>query len=212
MNKLKAIVTGIALAAVGILLVSTGEGFLIAFGIVLFIFAFFAIYGGITISEQELKKEVQREEKKKIESKWKYENNYFYFNDKKLHVSDVRFVSVEVALLKWETSYLNISCENGNKYRLPVPPKRLDEAIKLQTIFALDKVSCKNSNKEYDPKKAAEDRNKMVDFLTTDPALNPKKKEASVVGRAIVGGIIAGEVGATVGALSAIDENNKNKE
>ncbi|MBP3633071.1 MAG: hypothetical protein J6J43_00665 [Oscillospiraceae bacterium] len=36
-------------------------------------------------------------------------------------------------------------------------------------------------------------------------------KDASVVGRAVVGGIIAGPAGAVVGALSAIDKNNKRK-
>ena len=34
-------------------------------------------------------------------------------------------------------------------------------------------------------------------------------KDASVVGRAVVGGVIAGGAGAVVGALSAVDENNR---
>lgn len=37
------------------------------------------------------------------------------------------------------------------------------------------------------------------------------KGEASVVGRAIVGGVIAGGPGAIVGALSAVDKNNRKK-
>lgn len=37
------------------------------------------------------------------------------------------------------------------------------------------------------------------------------KKDASVVGRAVVGGVIAGPAGAVVGAASAIDKNLKNK-
>lgn len=41
--------------------------------------------------------------------------------------------------------------------------------------------------------------------------IKSKEKEASVVGRAIVGAAIAGETGAIVGALSAVDKNNKNK-
>ena len=36
-------------------------------------------------------------------------------------------------------------------------------------------------------------------------------KDASVVGRAVVGGVIAGGAGAVVGALSAIDENNRKR-
>lgn len=35
------------------------------------------------------------------------------------------------------------------------------------------------------------------------------EKDASVVGRALAGGVIAGPVGAVVGALSAVDANNK---
>lgn len=35
-------------------------------------------------------------------------------------------------------------------------------------------------------------------------------KEASVLGRAVIGGIIAGGAGAVVGALSAVDKNNRN--
>ena len=34
-------------------------------------------------------------------------------------------------------------------------------------------------------------------------------KDASVVGRAVVGGIIAGPAGAVVGAASAVDKNNR---
>ncbi len=38
----------------------------------------------------------------------------------------------------------------------------------------------------------------------------PKEKNASVVGRAVAGGIIAGGAGAVVGAISALDKNQKN--
>lgn len=41
--------------------------------------------------------------------------------------------------------------------------------------------------------------------------ITSKEKDASVIGRAIVGAAIAGEAGAIVGALSAVDKNNKNK-
>lgn len=36
---------------------------------------------------------------------------------------------------------------------------------------------------------------------------NKKKKKASVIGRGVAGGIIAGAAGAVVGALSAVDKN-----
>ncbi len=43
------------------------------------------------------------------------------------------------------------------------------------------------------------------------PSVKNKDKngDASVVGRAVIGGIVAGPAGAVVGALSAIDKNNK---
>lgn len=41
------------------------------------------------------------------------------------------------------------------------------------------------------------------------PPKTPKK--ASVVKRGILGGIVAGPAGAVVGALSAVDKNNKDK-
>lgn len=42
------------------------------------------------------------------------------------------------------------------------------------------------------------------------PTVKTVEKKASVVGRGVAGGIIAGPAGAVVGALSAIDKNNKN--
>ena len=39
----------------------------------------------------------------------------------------------------------------------------------------------------------------------------PKNKDASVIGRAVVGGVVAGPVGAVVGALSAVDKNNRKR-
>lgn len=39
----------------------------------------------------------------------------------------------------------------------------------------------------------------------------PKNKDASVVGRAVASGIITGPVGAVVGALSAVDKNNRKR-
>ena len=48
-------------------------------------------------------------------------------------------------------------------------------------------------------------------YLDAQLQKGPKEqKDASVVGRAVVGGVIAGPAGAIVGALSAVDKNNKN--
>ena len=46
---------------------------------------------------------------------------------------------------------------------------------------------------------------------SSSPSSSSKEKDTSVVGRAVVGGIIAGPAGAVVGALSAVDKNNKSK-
>jgi len=48
-------------------------------------------------------------------------------------------------------------------------------------------------------------------ILQSKEPITSKEKDASVIGRAIVGAAIAGETGAIVGALSAVDKNNKNK-
>lgn len=46
--------------------------------------------------------------------------------------------------------------------------------------------------------------------LSYDP--NAKsQKDASVIGRGVAGGLVAGPVGAVVGALSAVDKNNRNR-
>lgn len=48
--------------------------------------------------------------------------------------------------------------------------------------------------------------------LASSEPSKTNKKDASVVGRAVVGGVVAGPAGAVVGALSAVDKNNRNKE
>ena len=48
-------------------------------------------------------------------------------------------------------------------------------------------------------------------ILQSKEPITSKEKDASVIGRAIVGAAIAGETGAIVGALSAVNKNNKNK-
>ncbi len=49
-------------------------------------------------------------------------------------------------------------------------------------------------------------KNNKIEFTSAK-----EEKDASVVGRAIVGGVIAGATGAIVGAISALDENNRKK-
>lgn len=61
-------------------------------------------------------------------------------------------------------------------------------------------------------------KEKMLDFFSHGiiPAADyatgsNSQKPASVIGRAAVGGVVAGPAGAVVGALSAVDKNNRNK-
>jgi len=52
-------------------------------------------------------------------------------------------------------------------------------------------------------------RKKMQQSMATNTQSTDKDKDASVVGRAVVGGILAGPAGAVVGAISAADKNAK---
>ena len=77
-----------------------------------------------------------------------------------------------------------------------------------------------NDSKMPEPEKKAAKKNKSygnVEMFAngvikqSKEPITSKEKDASVIGRAIVGAAIAGEAGAIVGALSAVDKNNKNK-
>lgn len=66
------------------------------------------------------------------------------------------------------------------------------------------------------PSSYTKDQQQLIDELEMQhkahlSQLESQKKEASVLGRGIIGGIIAGPAGAVVGALSAVDKNRKNK-
>ena len=54
--------------------------------------------------------------------------------------------------------------------------------------------------------------NDMLVKMASNGGKMPKEdKPASVIGRAVAGGVIAGPAGAIVGALSAVDKNSKRK-
>lgn len=72
--------------------------------------------------------------------------------------------------------------------------------ISLVTIIALEAVDKAKRNVA-----AVNEAQRMYSKNKSEP-----KKDASVVGRAVAGGIVAGPAGAVVGALSAVDKNNKN--
>lgn len=78
-----------------------------------------------------------------------------------------------------------------------------DEEIKKEEKRKNEKRVPKSTNYQ-----AAQDAiNKYWDHVN---GTSNKPKDASVVGRAIVGGALAGSAGAVVGALSAVDKNNRN--
>ena len=81
-----------------------------------------------------------------------------------------------------------------------------DNMIKDSDMPSEEKITALN-NKSYE---GAELLAKATLKQAGNP-ITPKEKDASVVGRAVIGAAIAGSTGAIVGALSAVDQNNKNK-
>jgi len=66
------------------------------------------------------------------------------------------------------------------------------------------------------PKPKTLDVGRELDLATLRTALElsnvkPKTKDASVVGRAVAGAVVAGPIGAVIGAVSAVDKNLRNK-
>ena len=99
-------------------------------------------------------------------------------------------------------------CHYGSKRSLYFDPEEAGRALEARNYIiefsgmeieekakAFDSYAEYASDTGYNPYKAA--------------AEAKKNKDASVVGRAVAGGIIAGPTGAIVGALSAVDKNNK---
>lgn len=66
------------------------------------------------------------------------------------------------------------------------------------------------TRREIETKKYGETVQKS-DYSSLLNPYAPQKKDASVIGRAVAGGVLAGPAGAIVGALSAVDKNNKNR-
>lgn len=104
--------------------------------------------------------------------------------------------------------YIAFESTKGEKFRLSNRYEEYSKSVVSQ--IAKDKEAWeKRPKKEVSP----EELHKSLDEFTESLKIQPKpKKDASVVGRAVAGGIIAGPAGAVVGALSAVDKNNKNRE
>lgn len=103
-----------------------------------------------------------------------------------------------------------LKCKNGNKYRLYV----LDAEKKALATYFASQIEIWKKEIENAPKKelTAEEKKEMINNFTDSLKFDVKpEKDASVIGRAVVGGVIAGPTGAVVGALSAVDKNNKKR-
>ena len=99
-------------------------------------------------------------------------------------------------------------CHCGEKYSLYFNPEEAGRAREARNyIIEHSGMSIEDKAKAFD----------SYAEYASDTGYNPYKaaaeaqqnKDASVVGRAVVGSVIAGPVGAVVGALSAVDENNR---
>lgn len=74
------------------------------------------------------------------ENRWEYTSDKrFVFGGRSIPLSDVSTYVVDIALLKWQTSYVILNLKNGESIKLPVKTKELDQAINLRTLVMLDR-------------------------------------------------------------------------
>ena len=100
----------------------------------------------------------------------------------------------------------------GKKFRQTVSNSKVEEETKTEKTKISNVVSSNSSN-DYisSADRLAIERSRRNIEILKQPIPQPKEKDASVIGRGIVGGLVAGPAGAVVGALSAIDKNKKKK-
>ena len=79
----------------------------------------------------------------------------------------------------------------------------------MRLAFKGSKKFQKSVEKRKEEERIAAENNRNFNPYTSANATT-KSKGASVVGRAVAGGIIASGAGAVVGAISALDKNQKN--
>lgn len=142
-----------------------------------------------------------------------FDNVHVSIKNKKIHIDDIESIKVQ----PWPNSEyeITIDCSDG------IVSKRtyIDRLSKdLNFLYEIEK--CINEviyekHPERRPKELTQKEitNKLIEAYEQDKMLNPpiNTGDASVIKRGIVGGVIAGPGGAIVGALSAIDKNNKNR-
>lgn len=160
-----------------------------------------------SVSSPSAQEILQKEEEKygEIIKSWKYKDGYFEFKGKKIKAFDVKDYN------PYKGKYAYLVCKNGEKYRLKMTSENSSWATHVRTFWLMES-EMQNPNKSNTPltrEEMNEARNQLADALTSyNP--NESKNKASVIGRAVVGGVVAGPAGAVVGALSAVDKNNEN--
>ena len=153
--------------------------------------------------------------KAKGKKEWTITDTELIYDGKRKSLNDLisfylpldKFTEVSVKFKNEETFKLYIPFYAQNKF------KKVEEYVQTNFVDLYwkkqrEEKEAKNRSEYYSAR-----RNQVADALTSEPFSVPTlpPKDASVVGRPVVGGIIAGPVGAAVGALSAADNNNKNR-
>lgn len=144
--------------------------------------------------------------------KWEYaDNKYFLFNGNRIHISEIK--SFEFIVPLGGNYRFELKCLNGRSFSLRVKDKDFGTAQalvrRLQDENVIDRGLEKHMEQMKKPYNSAV--GKQIVAMGNSSSNTSKEKDASVIGRAVAGQIIAGPAGAVVGALSAVDKNNKNR-
>lgn len=119
----------------------------------------------------------------------------------------VNFTEIKEVQINTNDSTIYITLKSGEKLRLAIILNAKDGYGSIEDAKRMKTYVQKLQTR---PSEFTINRDELVDRLTSD-SKPISEKSASVVGRAVAGQIIAGPAGAVVGALSAVDKNNKNK-
>lgn len=147
---------------------------------------------------------------------WSYDSGIITYKKKNYSASNVEEFKVNSCNWKWEKGSVDVKFKDGTKIKLQFSGKDQEDVYIVKSLIGYDKL-LSNANKNPQNNSSYnsasnEARNRIADALTSDSSPSTsKEKDASVIGRAVAGQIIAGPAGAVVGALSAVDHNNKNK-
>lgn len=142
--------------------------------------------------------------------RWEYDanNSILVIQNERIPVKEIENFKVNLSEFRFEVSSVDVTLTNGKKYNLVVKGEEAHDAVIVEGLISCAKILSKPTTSN---KNSTVNRNQVADALTSNSQSTSKSKDASVVGRAVAGQIIAGPAGAVVGALSAVDKNNKNR-